>query len=127
VIRFFLSCAALAAAASAQPCIATMGLAEEGDIPSVTLQPDPSPDVLPIYRDWMKGAEPRLSREETIERLRAAVKYVFVIFKENESFDNYLGRFQGRMGFTRTASIRVRPRIRRASPRPIKISQAARR
>jgi phospholipase C len=42
----------------------------------VTLQPDPSPDVLPFYRDWTKGAEPRLSREETIERLRAAVKYV---------------------------------------------------
>jgi phospholipase C len=98
VIRFFLSCAALAAAASAQPCIATMGLAEEGDIPSVTLQPDPSPDVLPIYRDWMKGAEPRLSREETIERLRAAVKYVFMIFKENESFDNYFGTFPGANG-----------------------------
>jgi hypothetical protein len=77
VHRLFLyPCAALVAPALAQLCIATMGLAQEADNPSVTLQPDPSPDVLPFYRDWTKGAEPRLSREETIERLRAAVKYV---------------------------------------------------
>ena len=72
--------------------------AQEADIPSVTLQPDPSPGVLPFYRDWTKGAEPRLSREETIERLRVAVKYVFVIFNENESFDHYFGTFPGANG-----------------------------
>ena len=66
MLRFFLySCAALVAAALAQLCIATGGVAQEADIPSVTLQPDPSPDVLPFYRDWTKGEEPRLSRKET--------------------------------------------------------------
>ncbi len=53
---------------------------------------------MPFYRDWTKGAEPRLSRELTIERLRAAVKYVFVIFQENELFDNYFGTFPGANG-----------------------------
>ena len=99
MLRDFLhSCSALVAAALAQLCIATMGLAQEADIPSVTLQPDPSPDVLPFYRDWTNGAEPRLSRQETIERLRAAVKYVFVIFNENELFDHYFGTFPGANG-----------------------------
>jgi hypothetical protein len=38
-------------------------------------------DVMLFYRDWTKSpeAEPRLTRKQTIERLRAAVKYVFVI------------------------------------------------
>jgi phospholipase C len=99
VLRLFLySGAALVAAALAQLCIITIGLAQEADVPSVTPQPDPSPDVLPFYRDWTKGAEPRLYREETIERLRAAVKYVFVIFNENESFDHYFGTFPGANG-----------------------------
>ena len=53
---------------------------------------------MPFYRDWTKGEEPRLSREETIERLRAAIKYVFVIFNENESFDHYFGTFPGANG-----------------------------
>jgi len=42
----------------------------------VTLQPDPASDVLPFYRDWTKSDEPALSREQTIEHLRAAIKYV---------------------------------------------------
>ena len=92
MLRFFVqSCAALAAAAVAQLCLATSDLAQEADKPMVTLQPDPARDVMPFYRDWTKSpeAEPRLTREQTIERLRAAVKYVFVIFHENESFDHY--------------------------------------
>jgi phospholipase C len=126
MLRLFLdSCAALVAAALAQIFLATMGLAHEPDIPPVTLQPDPGPDVAPFYRDWTKGAEPRLSREETIERLRAAMKYVFVIFQENESFDNYFGTFPERTGFTRTASIHERPRIRPALPKLIRVSRAA--
>jgi phospholipase C len=99
VYRFFhWSCGALVAAALVQLCIATMGWALEADKPMVTLQPDPGSDVMPFYRDWTKGAELRLSREETIKRLRAAVKYVFVIFQENESFDSYFGTFPGANG-----------------------------
>ena len=97
MLRFSLqSCAALGAAAVAQICLPASALAQETDKPMVTLQPDPSPDVLPFFRDWTKGNEPALSREETIERLRALIKYVFVIFNENESFDHYFGDFSRR-------------------------------
>jgi phospholipase C len=54
--------------------------------------------VLPFYRDFTKGGEPRLWREQTVKRLRAAIKYVFVIFNENESFDHYFGTFPGANG-----------------------------
>lgn len=101
VPQFFLrACAAVVAAAVAQLCLAASGLAQEADKPRVTLQPDPDPDVKPFYRDWTMhpDAEPHLSREATIDRLRAAVKYVFVIFNENESFDHDFGTFPGADG-----------------------------
>ena len=37
--------------------------------------------------------ERRLSREELIRRLREKVKYVFVLYQENRSFDSYFGTF----------------------------------
>jgi phospholipase C len=97
--RFLLRpCAILVAAALAQVCLPTKGRAQQPDSQLVTLQPDPASDVLPFYRDWTKGNEPALSREQTIEHLRAAIKYVFVIFQENESFDHYFGTFPGANG-----------------------------
>jgi phospholipase C len=97
--RFFLHPrAVLVAAALAQFCLAANGAAQETGTQRVTLQPDPAPGVVSFYRDWTKGDEPALSREEAIERLRAAVKYVFVIFNENESFDHYFGTFPGANG-----------------------------
>src|ERR1700724_529293 len=97
--RFLLRpCAVLVAAALAQLCLSVKGVAQQPDSQLVTLQPDPASDVLPFYRDWTKSDEPALSREQTIEHLRAAIKYVFVIFQENESFDHYFGTFPGANG-----------------------------
>jgi phospholipase C len=97
--RFLLRpCATLVAAALAQVCLPAKGRTQQPDSQLVTLQPDPASDVLPFFRDWTKGDEPALSREQTIEHLRAAVKYVFVIFQENESFDHYFGTFPGANG-----------------------------
>jgi phospholipase C len=102
--RFLLRpCAVLVAAALAQLCLSVKGVAQQPDSQLVTLQPDPASDVLPFYRDWTKRdepalSEPALSREQTIEHLRAAIKYVFVIFQENESFDHYFGTFPGANG-----------------------------
>ncbi len=42
--------------------------------------------------------EPQLSRGELIRRLREKVKYVFVIYQENRSFDSYFGTFPGAEG-----------------------------
>ena len=62
----------------------------------VATQPDPSPDVAPYFvadtdarwtgADWS---------HEDIETLRQKVRYVFVIFNENRSFDHEYGTFPG--------------------------------
>lgn len=46
------------------------------------------------YRD----GDDRLSLEHKIELLRKKVKYVFVIFHENESFDHFFGTYPGANG-----------------------------
>ena len=48
-------------------------------------------------RDGYRDSDDR-SLEEKIELLRHKVKYVFVIFHENESFDHYFGTFPGANG-----------------------------
>jgi phospholipase C len=46
----------------------------------------------------MKPSEHKLSLQDKIDLLRKKVKYVFVIFHENESFDHYFGTFPGANG-----------------------------
>ena len=64
--------------------------------PLVTTQPDPSADVVPYF---VSDADARWSSadwsKEDIEALRQKVKYVFVIFNENRSFDHEYGTFPG--------------------------------
>ena len=64
--------------------------------PLVHLQPDAGPDIAPYVVD--PGAGPAPSRDELIAALRKKVKYVFVIFNENHSFDNEFGTFPGANG-----------------------------
>jgi phospholipase C len=77
---------AVSAAAPAQP----VGTAR------VTAQPDPSPATAPYFFDPAKS--PRLTRAELIRLLRSKIRYVFVIFNENHSFDNEFGTFPGANG-----------------------------
>ena len=42
--------------------------------------------------------EPKMSQEALIELLRKKVKYVFVLYQENRSFDSYFGTFPGAEG-----------------------------
>jgi phospholipase C len=44
------------------------------------------------------GAEPNLSHEAMIDLLQKKVKYVFVLYQENRSFDSYFGTFPGANG-----------------------------
>ncbi len=60
----------------------------------VTAQPDPTPAEAPYVTAG--GAAP--ARAALIEALRRRVKYVFVIFNENHSFDNEFGTFPGANG-----------------------------
>ena len=59
----------------------------------VTPQPAPSAAVAPYITEI--GAA---DRDETIRQLRQKVKYVFVIFNENRSFDHIFGSFPGANG-----------------------------
>jgi phospholipase C len=62
----------------------------------VALQPDPGPGIAPYVID-PATAQP-MSRAELIGQLRSKIKYVFVIFNENHSFDNEFGTFPGANG-----------------------------
>ncbi len=61
----------------------------------VTPQPDPGPAVASYVVD---PAAPGMSRDELIRALREKIKYVFVVFNENHSFDNEFGSFPGANG-----------------------------
>jgi phospholipase C len=54
--------------------------------------------VTPSLADRNESPEPHLSLAQKIELLRKKVKYVFVIYHENESFDHYFGTFPGANG-----------------------------
>jgi phospholipase C len=59
----------------------------------VTSQPDPAPAIAPYVTDPATDAP--LSFQDMAALLRTKVKYVFVIFNENHSFDNEYGTFPG--------------------------------
>jgi len=49
--------------------------------------------------------EPKMSQHAVVELLRKKVKYVFVLYQENRSFDSYFGTFPGADGlFSHTAA-----------------------
>lgn len=62
----------------------------------VHLQPDPGPTLAPYVVD--PAVEPAVSRDALIAALRKKVRYVFVVFNENHSFDNEYGSFPGADG-----------------------------
>jgi phospholipase C len=60
---------------------------------AVTAQPYIGPDIERYFNDPAK--DPKLSRLKLVQLLRQRIKYVFVIFNENHSFDNEFGTFPG--------------------------------
>jgi phospholipase C len=44
------------------------------------------------------ASDPPMSQEQLVQALRSKVKYVFVLFQENRSFDSYFGSFPGANG-----------------------------
>ncbi len=106
--------ASLAAGLLLQPFAFSAARAADRARPVVTGQPDPVGEVAPFYSD--PAAEPRVSNEELIELLRRRVKYVFVLFQENRSFDHYFGTFRGANGLF---SDGTRPRVPAANTQAI--------
>ncbi len=80
----------LATALCSQPVLAQTAS------PLVTAQPAPGPAVAPYVTDL--SAETAVSRDEKIRLLHEKVKYVFVVFNENRSFDHMFGSFPGANG-----------------------------
>ncbi len=103
----FRGCSALVAASLiVQPVFLSAAHAANGPRPVVTSQPDPNGDVAPYYAD--PAADPKLSNAELIQLLRQRMRYVFVLFQENRSFDHYFGTFRGANGlFSDGANPRV--------------------
>src|ERR1019366_7097383 len=93
--RMAIFAASLAAALSAAPA----GSAVAQPPPAralVTPQPDPGAVVAPYMVN--PATSPHTSRDALIRLLRSKIKYVFVIFNENHSFDNEFGTFPGAIG-----------------------------
>ena len=63
------------------------------DRPIVAAQPDAGPVLAPYFVD--PADDPPLSNDEMAALARQKIKYVFVIFNENHSFDNEFGAFPG--------------------------------
>lgn len=83
-----------AAALLLQPVMVACAHGETAQL--VTTQPNPGQDVALYILDskGQKGPNDN-ERRDLINRLRDKVKYVFVIFNENHSFDNEFGTFPG--------------------------------
>ena len=91
--RFLRRCSAIAAVASLiQPALAPVAFAQYKA--SVTAQPTSSDPLVTQYYS-APGNSPQLSYEQMTQLLRGKIKYVFVIFNENHSFDNEFGTFPG--------------------------------
>jgi phospholipase C len=56
----------------------------------------PGPDVQPY--EISAANEPHLSHAQLLTLLRKHIKYVFVLYQENRSFDSYFGTFPGANG-----------------------------
>jgi phospholipase C len=70
--------------------------AQQKAVPEVTIAPKSSAAVSAQIID--PAAEPVVSREEKLRLIREKIKYVFVLFQENRSFDFYFGSYPGADG-----------------------------
>ncbi len=108
----------IAAASLLQPMLAAPAYALTASTPVVTAQPLTaasgfSPAIQGVFRD--PASDTNLSNAQLISLLRHRVKYVFVLFSENRSFDHYFGTFPGANGLYADAS--ATPRLRTPAAR----------
>jgi phospholipase C len=79
--------------------VAGMGICaaqQKAALPDVTIAPRSSAAVTAQIIDQAK--EPNLMPEEKLRLIRSRIKYVFVLFQENRSFDFYFGSYPGADG-----------------------------
>lgn len=76
-----------------QGCGKTLAPGKTSQLPAVTAQPNVTPDIANYFND--PAGDPQLPRAALVDLLRQRIKYVFVIFNENHSFDNEYGTLPG--------------------------------
>src|SRR6516165_9213755 len=95
------SCASIAilSMTPSPSCFAVEGVEGDGS-QFVDIAPPSGPEVQPFIR--FPSTEPPLTHAEKLALLRKKVKYVFVLFQENRSFDHYFGTYPGANGLIST-------------------------
>jgi phospholipase C len=91
-----LTCSALFSAWTILSPIASIPARAATSTDTVVIQPRANSAVAPYVID--PSLEPQLSNAQLATLLRKKVKYVFVLFQENRSFDSYFGTFPGANG-----------------------------
>src|ERR1035441_8717588 len=84
--------AALIALCTIEICAAR----SQAALPDVTIAPKSSAAVSAQIID--PASEPAITQAEKLRLIRSRIKYVFVLFQENRSFDFYFGSYPGADG-----------------------------
>lgn len=95
VLRLLRASAATVALLALRPAIGVTAAAPAFDPSDITVQPRPSAHVAAYLPDVAKENALGLTHDAALALLRRRVKYVFIIFQENRSFDSYFGSFPG--------------------------------
>ncbi len=77
--------------------VASVGLLLAGCQTKNVSKPNPNQQAIEKFQ-IPPSQEPSLSPDQTVKLLRQKVKYVFVIYQENRSFDSYFGTYPGADG-----------------------------
>ena len=91
----FLRTSAVLAALSAMS-LGICAAQQRAALPDLTIAPKSSAAVAAHVIDPAK--EPAISRDEKLRLIRSQIKYVFVLFQENRSFDFYFASYPGADG-----------------------------
>jgi phospholipase C len=98
----------VAALLTVQPGVGRAALAQTVTAGPQTAASGFSAEVQARFTD--PAQDPAMTREQLVAQLRQKVKYVFVIFQENRSFDHYFGTFPGANGLFADARSTVQQR-----------------
>ena len=77
--------------------LVSLGLLLTGCQARKAVNPNPNQQAIEKYR-IPSSQEPELSPEQMAKLLRQKIKYVFVIYQENRSYDSYFGTYPGAEG-----------------------------
>jgi phospholipase C len=91
-----MNCKPIIAALIALCMIEICAAQQKAPLPDVTIAPKSSAAVSVHIIDQVK--EPKISQAEKLRLIRSKIKYVFVLFQENRSFDFYFGSYPGADG-----------------------------